>query len=441
MIKQLFIFWDQGFENAPIVVKKCVLTWKKHNPTWNIILLDNSNLSQYIDLKLELPNNVSISKASLSDVIRICLLEKYGGLWVDATTYCVKPLDDWLSQYITSGFFAFYVLNEAQYELISSWFLYGDKDNYIIQKQKQSVIDYIHKSKVGIGLINPVHQAQTTDDWVNNKYEKEFYFWFHMLFTDSYNADNVFKSIWDNTPKYSSDIPHSVQLDIGMLTQIDDNILKRINDIDAPLHKLTYRYDENDFKNGCVLDFLFGNVNTHNAIQKCSAKVLNNTLVFFTNLLHLHNIDNWFISYGTLLGIVRNNSCIEGDDDIDIVIDIKHYQKIIHILQINLISVYDVSKLDKFKHQFIKTAYTNTISSIDFYFAEVDDNGNFKDTWNKVVWSNCFTDNNKMFIQYDWNGTVLPIPHNYETKLINRYGETWKTPQNSKGPQPPKIII
>ena len=86
MIKQLFIFWDQGFENAPIVVKKCVLTWKKHNPTWNIILLDNSNLSQYIDLKLELPNNVSILKASLSDVIRICLLEKYGGLWVDATT-------------------------------------------------------------------------------------------------------------------------------------------------------------------------------------------------------------------------------------------------------------------------------------------------------------------------------------------------------------------
>ena len=107
MIKQLFIYWDQGFENSPKLVQKCLLTWKKHNPTWNIIELDNSNLSQYIDLKQELPENISITQAALSDVIRICLLEKYGGLWIDATTYCAKPLDDWLPQYITSGFFAF----------------------------------------------------------------------------------------------------------------------------------------------------------------------------------------------------------------------------------------------------------------------------------------------------------------------------------------------
>ena len=137
MIKQLFIYWDQGFENSPKLVQKCLLTWKKHNPTWNIIELDNTNLSQYIDLKPELHENIHITKASMSDIIRICLLEKYGGLWVDATTYCVKPLDDWLPQYITSGFFAFSKYEPEHNMLISSWFLYGDKDNYIIKKQKQ----------------------------------------------------------------------------------------------------------------------------------------------------------------------------------------------------------------------------------------------------------------------------------------------------------------
>ena len=442
MIKQLFIYWDQGFTNAPKLVQKCLLTWKKLNPTWNINELDNSNLSQYIDLKQELPENISITKASMSDVIRICLLEKYGGLWVDATTYCVKPLDDWLPQYITSGFFAFSKYEPEHHMLISSWVLYGDKDNYIIKKQKQSVIDYIHKSKVGIGLLNPSSSAQYTDDWFHNKYDKEFYFWFHMLFTDSYQSDNVFKSIWDNTPNYSSDIPHTVQLGIGMLTEMNDNIQKRIIDTDAPLHKLTYRYDENEFKKGCVLDYLFENMNANNVIQKCSAKILNNTLGFYTNLLHLHNINNWFISYGTLLGIVRNNSCIEGDDDIDIIIDIKHYQKIMDVLAINNISVYDVSNLDKFNQQFIKTAYNDKLGSVDFYFAEVDNNGDFNDAWNGVIWSNCFTNNSdKQFIRYDWNGTVLHVPHNYETKLINRYGESWQTPQNSKGPQPPKTII
>lgn len=435
MIKQLFIYWDQGFANAPKLVQKCLLTWKKHNPTWNITELDNSNLSQYIDLKQELPENISITKASMSDVIRICLLEKYGGLWVDATTYCVKPLDDWILQYITSGFFAFSNYVPEQHILISSWFLYGDKDNYIIKKQKQSVIDYIHKSKVGIGLLNPSFSAEYIDDWFHSKYDKEFYFWFHMLFTDSYQSDNVFKSVWDNTPTYSSDIPHIVQLDIGMLTEMNDNIQKRITDTDAPLHKLTYRYDENEFKKGCVLDFLINDENVENdendenSIQQCSAKILNNTLVFFANLLHLHGIHNWFIGYGTLLGIVRNNSCIEGDDDIDIIIDIKYYQQIRDILSINNILVYAVSKIDKFNHQFIKTAYTDKLGSIDFYFAKVDDNGDFNDTWCKLIWSNCFTDDSdKQFILYDWNGTVLHVPHNYETKLIRLYGENWQTP-------------
>ena len=430
MIKQLFIYWNQGFENSPKLVQNCLLTWKKYNPTWNIIELDNSNLSQYIDLKQEFPENISITQVALSDVIRIFLLEKYGGLWVDATTYCAKPLDDWLPEYITSGFFAFNINNLEQHILMSSWFLYGDKDNYIIKKQKRSVIDYIHKSKVGIGLINTAYVAQTTDDWFHHKYDKEFYFWFHMLFVDSYQSDNVFKSIWDNTPKYSSDIPHFIQLDIGMLTEMNDTIQNRITDTDAPLHKLTYRYDENEFKTGCVLDDLFAIVNAVNdvnAIQKCSAKILNNTLVFFTNLLHLHNIDNWFISYGTLLGIVRNNSCIEGDNDIDIIIDIKHYQKIMDVLARNNILIYDVSKLDKFNQQFIKTAYNGKLGSIDFYFANLDDDGNFNDTWNNLIWSTCFTDN-KQFILYDWNGTVLPIPNNYETKLIKAYGEDWRTP-------------
>ena len=52
-----------------------------------------------------------------------------------------------------------------------------------------------------------------------------------------------------------------------------------------------------------------------------TSKELNDTLMFVVNLLNENNIQNWFISYGTLLGIIRNNSCIDRDDDIDIIID------------------------------------------------------------------------------------------------------------------------
>ena len=38
-------------------------------------------------------------------------------------------------------------------------------------------------------------------------------------------------------------------------------------------------------------------------------------------------------------------------------------------------------------------------------------------------------------------GSKLYLPFNYETKIINRYGENWKTPQNNKGPTPRKGIL
>ena len=44
--------------------------------------------------------------------------------------------------------------------------------------------------------------------------------------------------------------------------------------------------------------------------------LLNKTLLFIIKLLNDNNIKNWFIGYGTLLGIIRENSCIDGDDDV-----------------------------------------------------------------------------------------------------------------------------
>ena len=51
MIKTIYILWFQGFDNAPEIVKKCVQSWKYYNPDWTIILLDNTNLNNYITLE------------------------------------------------------------------------------------------------------------------------------------------------------------------------------------------------------------------------------------------------------------------------------------------------------------------------------------------------------------------------------------------------------
>ena len=63
-----------------------------------------------------------------------------------------------------------------------------------------------------------------------------------------------------------------------------------------------------------------------------SSNILDNTLQKIVSLLFKNKIYYWFIGYGTLLGIVRNNSCINNDDDIDIIIDIIHYDELLILL-------------------------------------------------------------------------------------------------------------
>ena len=231
MIKNLFIYWGQKFVNAPTVVNKCLLSWKIRNPTWKIIELDDDNLNEYVNFD-EIINikNKNLSKNHYSDILRTYLLDKYGGCWCDATTFCNEPLDNWLHKYIQTGFFAFD--KPGKDRLLSSWFLYSEKNNYIISKWKEEVIKYC-----------------------NSHNEINTYFFYHYLFGDLYKKDKKFKSIWDSTPKISADFPHFLQK--NNLLSIPSNIV--INHINKKslLYKLTYKLDMTQYNDKCILAYLY----------------------------------------------------------------------------------------------------------------------------------------------------------------------------------------
>jgi len=156
---------------------------------------------------------------------------------------------------------------------------------------------------------------------------------------------------------------------------------------------------------------------------KQSQEKLNRTLINITKLLNNSSFSNWFIAYGTLLGILRDNNTIDGDDDVDILIDIKYKDKLIQLLkENNYIISYD-------KPNFLKTNVNSEYSSIDFYLSDVDNDGNFNDTWSKIIWKNC----NDLKI-LSWNDVKLKIPNDPILKLKNRYGETWNIKQDIKVP-------
>ena len=91
-------------------------------------------------------------------------------------------------------------------------------------------------------------------------------------------------------------------------------------------------------------------------------------LVFFTKLIsHLE----YFVFFGSLLGLVRENNLIEGDDDIDLYVNIKHRDELIKILKDNSVEVnlnLSVNKNDSFLQ--IKRSINNKDLICDFYFYE-----------------------------------------------------------------------
>lgn len=93
----IWVCWWQGEEDAPTLVQKCIKSIRENagvHPV-NIITKDNySNFLQipnYIIEKLE-ANQLSV--ANFSDYLRFSLLNRYGGLWLDATIFCSKQIPE-----------------------------------------------------------------------------------------------------------------------------------------------------------------------------------------------------------------------------------------------------------------------------------------------------------------------------------------------------------
>ena len=170
--------------------------------------------------------------------------------------------------------------------------------------------------------------------------------------------------------------------------------------------------------------------------MRISSEKLNKTLLKIIKILNDNDINNWFIGYGTLLGIIREKSCINGDDDVDIIIDKKHFDKVEELLIENNFQVnYDGGpKLKKARAEkkILNTKNTNKYSQVDFYMSIVDKEGNFEDLWENIVWSKCYNDKNEL-IEYIWNENKLYLPNNYKKKLANYYGEDWEIPKKYKG--------
>jgi len=156
LTKKIFILWQQGFENAPEIVQIIRDSWIVKNPTWEVIQVTDDNVKNLLEgtdfdalFSSKLSSGDRKTRAAYSDIIRLFLLEKYGGVWADASALCTVPLDSWLPFIVDDelDFFGFRAMEynlsmKQEYYPLSSWFLYGTPKSPIIQKWKKEMISY-----------------------------------------------------------------------------------------------------------------------------------------------------------------------------------------------------------------------------------------------------------------------------------------------------------
>lgn len=97
--KIIWTLWWQGYENAPEIVKYCLDNMKiyAHKNGFEFFCLDQQTFKEFVDFPDYLEDKIrqgNISIANISDIIRVSLLAKYGGTWIDSTVF-IQTSFDW----------------------------------------------------------------------------------------------------------------------------------------------------------------------------------------------------------------------------------------------------------------------------------------------------------------------------------------------------------
>ena len=103
--KKIHYCWFGGKE-LPVLAKKCIASWKKYCPDYEIIEWNESNFD------LNMNNYVAEAYKSkkwafVSDVARLYALYTEGGIYMDTDVEVVKNLDEFLNNEAFSGFEAY----------------------------------------------------------------------------------------------------------------------------------------------------------------------------------------------------------------------------------------------------------------------------------------------------------------------------------------------
>jgi hypothetical protein len=85
----IWTFWDG---DEPELVKKCIGSWKRYNPEYKVIVLNKTNIKDYLSDDIDTIPHTGDFIQRYADFVRVNVVKKHGGIWMDASIICQKSL-------------------------------------------------------------------------------------------------------------------------------------------------------------------------------------------------------------------------------------------------------------------------------------------------------------------------------------------------------------
>ena len=233
---KVWICWFQGMENAPALVQRCYDSVKNQLNDREIVLITSDNMDHYVqfpDYIIDKWKAGIITHTHLTDLLRLELLIRYGGLWLDATVFCSENRENIPDYFFDSDLFFFQSLKpgrDGHCQYISSWLMSAKTNNKILMAARTLCYEY----------------------WKQNN-RMDDYFLLHdfiSIVLDKYVEE------WKSIIPRDNATPHILLL--RLFEQYDERVWASIK-TQTPFHKLTYKFEDDRTKNkGTFYDVLFG---------------------------------------------------------------------------------------------------------------------------------------------------------------------------------------
>lgn len=206
--------WLQGEDQAPELCRACLASIRQNLKNHEVTIITEDNYSDYVEIPsfvLEKFHKGLLTRTQLSDILRLELLIKYGGTWIDSSVL----VNGYNPNFFNKDLFVFKrLLAESTATVASSWFITSEIGNPILRTTRDLLYEYLRE---------------------NDEFDR--YYQIHIFFAI---ATEKYSTAWKKIPVYPNAMPHILQFEIDA-----DYNKERFDEIKSfcSIQKLTQKRD------------------------------------------------------------------------------------------------------------------------------------------------------------------------------------------------------